>query len=151
MQDSQIWIKYTVKRTKWCNIEIPRGWVSQRTLRKKLFVKDGEVLEEKTSKWDIDSVQSKCLFFYYRNLRGTLIAADILKAIAKNCRGRWGINWSHEIIFQFALTLCQFHCPRWRDTAFVQKKVHVSSLALQIHIGYGQFPGPQNEASSILF
>ena len=32
--------------------------------------------------------------------------------------------------------------------AFVKKK-HVSSFTLQIHIGYGQFPGPQNEASTI--
>ena len=30
-----------------------------------------------------------------------------------------------------------------------KKKLHVSSSALQLHIGYGQFLGPQNEASTI--
>ena len=62
MQDSQIWIKYTVKRTKWCNIDIPRGGVSQTTLRNKICQGWGGL--NGPSKWDIDSVQSRCLFFF---------------------------------------------------------------------------------------
>lgn len=45
---SKVWVNYTRitnlnkedQDLKWCNIEIPRGWVSQRTLRKKIICQE---------------------------------------------------------------------------------------------------------------
>ena len=77
-----------------------------------------------------------------------LIAAVILKAILLKTEGGGASTDPIKLFSDLPQLSVSFIVPDGRR-AFVQKKVDVSSFALQIHIEYRQFLGPQNEASTI--